>query len=93
MAVIDTSDKKFYPVCVQCPESWTEFNEDWIIGMDGHLVSTRSGYDIVADELGKGHWFVHLMEKRWFDANTFLPAYFEACRRAGIKSVTIQTGY
>lgn len=70
-------------------EDWHKFNEDWWIDVRGDMYQVREEYDIVADRLDEGDWIRHLMTKAWFDANTFLPAYFEACKRAGISKVTI----
>ena len=74
-----------YPV--PCPNGFAPFNEDWYISENGCLMNARAEYHIHADELEKSHWIGHLMQKRWFDANTFIPAYFEACRRYGVTSV------
>lgn len=64
------------------------FNADWFLDSKGNMCHNR-GYDIAANRLSESDWLSHLMEKVWFDANTFLPAYFEACRRAGIEKLTI----
>ena len=61
--------------------------------MDGSLIF-HNYYLIYAERLAEPFWILHLLSsKKWFDANTFIPAYFEACRRAGIKKVTILTYY
>ena len=68
------------------------FNEDWAISDDGDLLGL--GYYLISSHrLKEGNWLLHLMGKKWFDANTFIPAYFEACRRAGLKTVTVMTYY
>lgn len=71
---------------------YKEFNRDWYLSHDGAMLHTN-GYPISAIQITEDDWLLHLMEKTWFDANTFLPAYFEALRRKGIKSVTIKTAY
>lgn len=44
-------------------------------------------YRIDSELLEESNWILHLMlTKNWFDANTFIPAYFEACKGAGIKN-------
>lgn len=84
--IINAQDKYIlYPV--PCPNGFTPFNEDWYINEKGCLMNARTEYHIHAEELGMNHWMCHLMQKRWFDANTFIPAYFEACRRYGITTV------
>ena len=76
-----------------CPKGYEQFNEDWQLSERGDMCFHNSRYYIDADRLKESDWIIHLMGKVWFDANTFLPAYFEACRRAGIKKVTITTIY
>ena len=76
----------------ELPRGYAMFNEDWALSKKGDMRGNGC-YDIISERLEEGDWILHLMEKMWFDANTFLPAYFEACRRAGIKQVTITTFY
>lgn len=66
-------------------KGYEKFNSDWYIDKIGNM-NHVSDYPIDANRLTEDDWFLHLMEKSWFDANTFLPAYFEALRRAGYKS-------
>ncbi len=77
----------------QCPEGYEEYNEDWCLTPDGDMYNVLSDYEIGSNMLYKDDWILHLSEKRWFDANTFIPAYFEACRRKGISLVMIRTHY
>lgn len=72
---------------------WDLYNEDWFISPNGDMYASFGRYTIEAIRLKEEDWIIHLMEKKWFDANTFIPAYFEACKRAKIKEVTIQTFY
>ena len=74
-----------------CNKKWV-YNKDWEISPKGDLVGWGY-YWITSDRLNENDWILHLMEKAAFDANTFIPAYFEACRRAGIKEITIITHY
>ena len=74
------------------PEMWEE-QKDWEISKQGDLTHIKRDYYISHDRLSEDDWLLHLITKGWFDANTFLPAYFEACKRAGIKEVTIKTTY
>lgn len=68
------------------------YNRDWFLSPHGDMYSTTD-YIVPGQRLQEEDWLLHLMGKEWFDANTFLPAYFEACRRANIKRVTILTHY
>lgn len=77
----------------KCPEGYDVYNEDWFLSPKGDMCNRCSGYYIEADKLRKDDWILHCMERRWFDANTFIPAYWEACRRAGIKKVTMRIEY
>lgn len=52
------------------------FNEDWLINEVGDLHYRHHYYPIDARDL-KEELIKHLMQKKWFDANTFMPAYFE----------------
>lgn len=70
------------------------FNKDWNIDPTGNLEHAKRGYFIESARLTEEDWLLHLStSKAWFDANTFLPAYFEACKRANKKHVTIKTYY
>ena len=73
------------------PQGYEIFNDDWALSSTGDMFCIESYYEIYDYLLAQSHWILHLMEKRWFDANTFIPAYFEACKRAGIKEVRIKT--
>lgn len=68
------------------------YNEDWEISPEGDMIGWGY-YWIASERLGESDWILHLMEKAAFNANTFIPAYFEACRRAGLKEITIITHY
>jgi hypothetical protein len=68
------------------------YNSDWFISDKGDLYNNED-YCIPRDRLAEPDWFLHLMEKGWFNANTFLPAYFEACRRNHITKLTVLTDY
>ena len=85
--------KTIYPPQYPCPIDFRYFNEDWCIGLYGDMFDRRTGYLIHHDELKKDHWYVHLRDKMWFDADTFLPAYFRACEMAGIKVVKLRIDY
>lgn len=75
------------------PQGYEIFNDDWALSSTGDMFCIESYYEIYDNLLNQSHWILHLMEKWWFDANTFIPAYFEACKRAGIKEVRIKTYY
>lgn len=72
--------------------AWQE-QKDWAISPNGDLKHIKMQYCIPADRLEEEDWILHLTEKAWIDFNTFIPAYFEACRRAGIKNIKIITNY
>jgi hypothetical protein len=90
--IIDTSNKFRWSRCER-PKGYEEYNSDWFISPDGDMMNARSCYQIGCDELDHDDWFLHLSEKRWFDANTFIPTYFEACRRKGIQTVLMRISY
>ncbi len=69
------------------------FNEDWFLSPKGDMYESHGRYEIGAYSLKDDDWILHLMDKTWFDANTFIPAYFAACQKAGIKLVEIRTSY
>lgn len=75
------------------PKGYEEFNEDWYLSTRGDMINSWNGYPIYHNQLTRNDWVLHLMAKMWFDANTFIPAYFEACRRIGVKSVDMLLFY
>jgi len=79
----------------QCkaPDGYHWFNRDWAISDDGSMIQVEEDYPIHHSRLEENDWFLHLMEKAWFDANTFIPAYLEACARSGLKNVVVLTTY
>lgn len=86
-------EKYLYPTRIPRPKDFKDFNEDWYVGLNGDLLGKRTGYHIPHYDLERDHWFVHLKDKMWFDADTFLPAYFKACEMAGIKVVKLRIDY
>lgn len=91
--VIDVSFKYYYLRMQECPEGWNEYNEDWYLSPAGDMLSSRSGYGITADDLVQPHLFLQLADKRWFDMNTFFPAFVEACKRRGFVTITLHVDY
>lgn len=67
------------------PPAW---EPDWKITKEGDLEHLNRYY-IEAYRLGTENWLDHMREKNWVDMNKFIPAYIEACRRAGVKTVKI----
>lgn len=68
----------------------------WAIEDDGTLADVRGGhyqYEIEPRRLTEDDWIIHLAKKRWVDLNSFIPAYFEALAKQGIKEITIKTQY
>jgi hypothetical protein len=68
-------------------------NNEWVIDDDGNIGVPDTLYWIEKNELHRPDWLLHLTAKKWFDANKFLPVYFEACKKAGIQKVKIFTHY
>lgn len=65
---------------------------DWKIAEDGTLLDQDGhDYDIEGERLTEDDWILHLSGKGWIDLNTFIPAYFEALAKRGIKELTIKT--
>lgn len=77
---------------IECPDGFEPFNEDWFLSPEGDMLNA-SEYYIPSDRLGEDDWILHCMGRNWFDANTYLPAFFEACRRAKIKVVKMRIDY
>ena len=63
---------------------------DWEVSPSGDMYCADASYHIAAERLGTENWLDHIAGKTWVNLNTFIPAYIEACRRAGIKTVKIQ---
>lgn len=71
-------------------ENLSRYNKDWWLSPIGDMVNVV-GYIIADYQLRDKSLFKHLYNKTWFDANTFIPAYMEACRRSGIKEFTMSS--
>ena len=65
---------------------FVRYNRQWCLSADGDMAC--GNYFIDKERLAE-NWIGHMMGKKWFDANTFIPAYVEACRRAGVRQVNI----
>jgi len=67
---------------------------DWEVDEKGNM-EFKNYYFISAGRLNqKGNdWMLHLFEKRWIVWDDFVPAYFQACRNAGIKEVQMKMFY
>lgn len=65
---------------VEITGSYKVFNSDWLTDDEGYMMHRKTGWEIMAKrDLGNLERKIeHLMQKTWFDANTFLPAYFHA---------------
>ena len=87
------AEKHLYPATNWHPNGFKDFNEDWLIREDGFMLDKRTGYQIHPLELDMNNWLLHLLDKRWFDAETFLPAYLFACYKAGLKVIHIRIDY
>lgn len=66
----------------------------WDVGDDGTLYNKGFyDYDIEGERLTESDWILHLSGKGWVDLNTFIPAYFKALSKRGIKEITIKTSH
>ena len=65
------------------------WEKEWAVSKDGDISHKGNEYVIASFRLGRENWLGHMAEKRWVDLNTFIPAYIEACRRAGVTLVKI----
>lgn len=74
------------------PKGYKHVNADWLLTESGDMWHVTD-YFIEHERLDEDDWFIHLMGKTWFDANTFMPAYIEACRRNNIKEITFRMRY
>ena len=72
--------------------AWQE-QKDWTISPEGDLHHDKMNYDIFSNQLKEKNWILHMMGKGWVDLNSFIPAYFEACQRCGIKQLDIIVNY
>jgi len=66
-----------------------KWEPEWRISDRGDIEHKKNGYYIEKERLAE-NWLEHMAEKKWVDMNTFVPAYAEACHRAGVKTVKIQ---
>jgi hypothetical protein len=64
----------------------------WKVDIKGNM-DHDGRYSISADRLGEDDWILHLFEKGWIVWNDFIPAYYQACRNAGVESVTMKMYY
>lgn len=83
---------RLYALRSELPKGIERVNRDWAVSEGGDMRHV-CGYTICASQAEHPDWLLHLQAKRWFDANTFLPAYMEALIRAGHDRVTIITHY
>lgn len=64
----------------------------WEIDKDGNLGFVKKQYWINREKLNQ-NWISHMNRKKWCIMNDFIPAYVEACRRAGVTQVIITEWY
>ena len=93
MATINLTDALFDLDAIDEYYSASRWKMDWEITEDGDLREIHGDYTIAHDRLTENDWILHLDGRRGVDLNTFIPAYFEACRRAGIRELKIITHY
>ena len=87
------STKNYFKRIDDYLDDYEPYNSEWLLSPKGDMKHCYVGYEIAYDILEKGDWLLHLSAKRWFDANTFIPAYFEACRRAGLRNIKMIVDY
>lgn len=65
----------------------------WKVSKKGDMNYQNGRYYISKEQLNQDNWIAHLFGKIWIDWNEFIPAYFQACKNAGIKSLNIKIFY
>lgn len=71
-----------------------DFSKDWEVEPDGTIISKlHPFYAISGEQLKNKDWIKHLLEKKWVDMNTFIPAYFYALKMIGQKEILITANY
>lgn len=70
----------------------TLFEKDWLVKEDGTMYHKgRESYEISSCDLKDSDWISHMMGKGWCDLNTFIPAYFYALSKIGVKYLSVKT--
>lgn len=82
------SDDYFVDLTKDYPKPW---DGTWYIKDDGSMLNLHTGVEIEGDRLDEDDWFLHEIGRQ--DMNAFVPAYFEACKKKGIKELKIKTQY
>jgi hypothetical protein len=65
----------------------------WAVSENGDLTYNNERYVIDQKNIIDDDWLLHIMDKNWIDLNDFIPAYFEALKRCGIKKQLIKISY
>jgi len=65
----------------------------WTIEPDGSMLHERPYYCIEGASLDQGNWITHMVKKNWVDAKVFVEAFFAACLRRGLVSVSLRSDY
>lgn len=68
---------------------YNEKTNPWTIEEDGTMVHKITNYYIEGDRLNEGNWIAHMSDKTWVDLRAFLAAYFAACCRRGLTTVSL----
>ena len=90
---ISTKDKHLFTRFSMFPKGYRAYNDDWLLTDNGDMMNSLSNYEIANYDLDREDLLLHLSYKRWFDANTFIPAWFEACSRKGMSVVQLRVRY
>ena len=68
-------------------------NDQWYINPNGSLKSHNPDFVLYRKDLANSDWLRYLQTLDWVDFNKFIPAYFEALKRAGIKKINVLICY
>lgn len=60
---------------------------DWDVDIHGNMDFQNGRYYLESDRLRENDWFIHIWGRDYAIWNDFVPAYFQACYNAGIKSI------
>ncbi|WP_337045321.1 hypothetical protein [Emticicia sp. 17c] len=77
---------------VKAPEPLKRFGS-WKIFSGGDMENTELGYEITADRLNESDWWVSFLTEPKFDWNTFIHAYFYACKEAKVDILHIKMNF
>lgn len=65
----------------------------WKIFAGGDMENTDLGYEITSDRLTEPDWWISFHTEPKFDWNTFIPAYFFACKQAKVDKLNLNLNF